>query len=49
MLVFVHYRRTLQHLQRLLAQAEIPCSTFSGDQSNQEKDAAVAAFATRCR
>jgi SNF2 family DNA or RNA helicase len=44
MLVFVHYRRTLQHLQRLLAQAEIPCSTFSGDQSNQEKDAAVAAL-----
>lgn len=44
MLVFVHYRRTLQHLQRLLAQAGIPCSTFSGDQSNQEKDAAVAAL-----
>jgi SNF2 family DNA or RNA helicase len=43
-LVFVNFRRTLHHLQRLLDQAGLRYSTFSGDQSADEKDAAVAAL-----
>jgi SNF2 family DNA or RNA helicase len=43
-LVFANFRRTLEHLQRLLAQAGIPYVTFSGAESDREKDEAVEAF-----
>ncbi len=44
MLVFVNFRRTLARLQELLREADVPFSTFSGEQSAREKDAAVDAF-----
>ncbi|OHB85952.1 MAG: hypothetical protein A2V98_03845 [Planctomycetes bacterium RBG_16_64_12] len=44
MLVFATFRRTLEHLQRLLQEAGVPFVTFSGAESDREKDAAVAAF-----
>lgn len=43
-LVFVNFRRTLHHLERLLDQAGLRFSSFSGDQSAEQKDAAVAAL-----
>ena len=43
-LVFVNYRRTLQHLSQLLTQHGIAFSVFSGEQNDREKDAAVAAL-----
>ena len=47
MLVFATFRRTLEHLQRLLATEGVPFSTYSGAESESEKDAAVAAFCQR--
>jgi len=44
MLVFANFRRTLEHLQRLLTTEGVPFTTFSGAESESEKDAAVAAF-----
>ena len=43
-LVFACFRRTLQQLQHLLDEAGITYSTFSGSQSQRQKDAAVEAF-----
>jgi SNF2 family DNA or RNA helicase len=43
-LVFVNFRRTLHRLQELLTLNAMPHSVFSGDQSDREKDAAVAAL-----
>ncbi|MFM9960074.1 MAG: DEAD/DEAH box helicase [Planctomycetaceae bacterium] len=43
-LVFVNARATLHHLQHLLTEAGIAFSTFSGEQSDIEKDAAVEAL-----
>ena len=43
-LVFACFRRTLQHLQHLLGEAGIAYSTFSGAESQPQKDAAVEAF-----
>ncbi|MEX0713866.1 MAG: SNF2-related protein, partial [Pirellulales bacterium] len=47
LLVFVNFRRTLGQLDRLLTDAGVPHSIFSGDQSDREKDAAVEAFRER--
>ncbi|MFO0868896.1 MAG: SNF2-related protein [Pirellulales bacterium] len=44
LLVFVNFRRTLARLEQLLRHAGVMFSVFSGDQTAQEKDAAVAAF-----
>jgi len=44
MLVFANFRRTLEHLQRLLAAEGVPFTVYSGDESEGEKDAAVAGF-----
>ncbi len=43
-LVFACFRRTLQHLQHLLDEVGIAYTTFSGAQSQRQKDAAVEAF-----
>ncbi len=43
-LVFACFRRTLQQLQHLLDEAGVAYSTFSGVQSQRQKDAAVEAF-----
>ena len=43
-LVFACFRRTLQHLQHLLDETGVAYSTFSGAQSQRQKDAAVEAF-----
>ena len=43
-LVFANFRRTLQHLQRLLDEAGIAHVTFSGAESDRQKDEAVEAF-----
>ncbi len=43
-LVFACFRRTLEHLQHLLDEAGIAYKTFSGAQSQRQKDAAVEAF-----
>ena len=44
LLVFACFRRTLEHLQELLREADIAFTTFSGSQSQRQKDAAVEAF-----
>jgi SNF2 family DNA or RNA helicase len=44
LLVFATFRRTLEHLQRLLGGAGVPYVTYSGAESEREKDAAVEAF-----
>ncbi len=44
LLVFATFRRTLEHLQQLLARERHDFVTFSGAESDREKDAAVAAF-----
>jgi SNF2 family DNA or RNA helicase len=44
LLVFATFRRTLEHLQQLLAREGHEFVTFSGAESDREKDAAVAAF-----
>ena len=46
-LVFVNFRRTLHRLQELLTAAGVTFSTFSGEQSSAEKDAAVEALRDR--
>jgi len=43
-LIFACFRRTLQQLQHLLDEAGVAYTTFSGAQSQQQKDAAVEAF-----
>ncbi|MHB8897244.1 MAG: DEAD/DEAH box helicase [Thermoguttaceae bacterium] len=43
-LVFANFRRTLEHLQRLLDEAGIAYVTFSGAESDRQKDEAVEAF-----
>ncbi len=47
MLVFANFRRTLEHLQRLLTEEGVPFTTYSGAESESQKDAAVAAFRDR--
>jgi SNF2 family DNA or RNA helicase len=47
LLIFVNFRRTLAHLERLLRSKGQAFSVFSGDQTAQEKDEAVAAFRDR--
>ena len=47
LLVFATFRRTLEHLQNLLGEAGVPFVTFSGAESEAEKDAAVEAFCAR--
>ncbi|OHB76494.1 MAG: hypothetical protein A2W31_08430, partial [Planctomycetes bacterium RBG_16_64_10] len=44
MLVFATFRRTLEHLQQLLTKAGVAFATYSGAESERDKDAAVAAF-----
>lgn len=46
-LVFATFRKTLQHLERLLAEEGLAFSVFSGEQSAAEKDAAVEALRGR--
>ena len=43
-LVFANFRRTLEHLQRLLEQAGMAYVTFSGAESDRQKDEAVERF-----
>jgi SNF2 family DNA or RNA helicase len=43
-LVFASFRRTLEHLQSLLDQAGIAYVTFSGAESDRQKDEAVETF-----
>ena len=43
-LVFANFQRTLQHLQQLLGEAGIAFVTFSGAESDRQKDDAVEAF-----
>lgn len=47
MLVFATFRRTLEHLQQLLTEQGVPFATYSGAESESEKDVAVAAFRDR--
>ncbi len=47
LLVFANFRRTIHHLQSLLDGAGVAYSTFSGEQSSGEKDAAVLALRDR--
>ncbi len=47
MLVFATFRQTLEHIQQLLTSEGIPFATYSGTESKNEKDAAVAAFRDR--
>ena len=44
LLIFVNFRRTLGHIQRLFQSKGLAFSVFSGDQTAREKDEAVAAF-----
>jgi SNF2 family DNA or RNA helicase len=44
MLVFATFRRTLEHLQKLLKEEGVAFVTYSGAESEAEKDASVAAF-----
>jgi SNF2 family DNA or RNA helicase len=43
-LVFANFQQTLQHLQQLLGEAGIAFVTFSGAESDRQKDEAVEAF-----
>jgi SNF2 family DNA or RNA helicase len=47
MLIFVNFRRTLHQVEILLQSKGLAFSVFSGEQSAQEKDNAVAAFRER--
>ena len=47
LLVFATFRRTLAHLQQMLTEEGISFVTYSGAESEAEKDAAVAAFRER--
>lgn len=44
LLIFVNFRRTLGHLERLLAAHGLRFSVFSGDRTTKEKDDAVSIF-----
>jgi SNF2 family DNA or RNA helicase len=44
MLIFANFRRTIGHLQELLGGAGVAFSTFSGDQTDRQKDEAVEVF-----
>jgi SNF2 family DNA or RNA helicase len=44
LLVFTTFRRTLEHVQQLLREANVPFVTYSGGETELQKDAAVAAF-----
>jgi SNF2 family DNA or RNA helicase len=43
-LVFANFQRTLQHLQQMLTEAGMAFVTFSGAESDRQKDEAVEAF-----
>jgi SNF2 family DNA or RNA helicase len=43
-LIFANFQQTLQHLQQTLGAAGIAFTTFSGAESDRQKDEAVAAF-----
>ncbi len=43
-LIFANFRATLNHLARLLTQAKIAFTVFSGEQSSAEKESAVQQF-----
>jgi SNF2 family DNA or RNA helicase len=47
LLIFVNFRRTLAHIERLLRSKGLAFSVFSGEQSAHEKDEAVAEFRDR--
>jgi SNF2 family DNA or RNA helicase len=47
LLIFVNFRRTLAHVEGLLKSKGLAFSVFSGEQSADEKDEAVAAFRDR--
>jgi len=47
LLIFVTFRRTLAHIERLFQSAGLAFSVFSGEQTAHEKDEAVAAFRDR--
>ena len=47
LLIFVNFRRTLAHLDGLLRSSGLAFSVFSGEQTTQEKDEAVAVFRDR--
>ncbi len=47
LLIFVNFRRTLTHVSKLLQSKGLAFSVFSGDQSADEKDKAVADFRDR--
>lgn len=47
LLIFVNFRRTLAHIERLFQAAGLTFSVFSGEQTAHEKDEAVAAFRDR--
>jgi SNF2 family DNA or RNA helicase len=44
LLVFTTFRRTLEHVQQLLREANVPFVIYSGGETEVQKDAAVAAF-----
>jgi SNF2 family DNA or RNA helicase len=44
LLVFATFRRTLEHAQQLLREADVPFVTYSGGETELQKDAAVAVF-----
>ncbi len=44
LLIFVNFRRTLAHISGLLRSNDLAFSVFSGEQTAQEKDEAVALF-----
>lgn len=46
-LIFASFRRTLEHIQQLLAAEKLEYATYSGAESEAEEDAAVAAFRDR--
>jgi len=47
LLIFVNFRRTLAHIERLFEAAGVAFSVFSGQQTAHDKDEAVAAFRDR--
>jgi SNF2 family DNA or RNA helicase len=47
LLIFVNFRRTLAHVERLLASSGLAFSVFSGEQTATQKDEAVALFRDR--
>jgi SNF2 family DNA or RNA helicase len=47
LLIFVNFRRTLAHIEGMLQSKGLAFSVFSGEQTAQQKDEAVAAFRDR--